>query len=213
MDSFCLNIEADQRFLAFFNPRGKRGYGMNGKDEIGARIKQTRLSKGLTLKDIEVKAKVSATHVSEIERGMTSPTVGALAKIAEAMGTDVAYFVEKQNASKVCVIHKARRKKMQFKDWGATYYSLAKDVPDPKISFLEVELEPGIKRPEDTSTHEGEEFAIVTKGVMEIIIGEQKYILKEGDCIHYKAARPHAMRNIGDAKCCAIWVTLPPYSL
>jgi transcriptional regulator with XRE-family HTH domain len=186
---------------------------MNDKDEIGARIKQHRLSKGLTLKDIEVRARVSATHVSEIERGMTSPTVGALAKIAEAMGTDVAYFVEKQNVSKVSVINKAKRKRMQFKDWGATYHSLAKDVPNPKISFLEVELEPGIKRPEETSKHDGEEFAMVTKGVMEIIIGDQKYILKEGDSIHYKAAKPHAMRNIGDAKCRAIWVTLPPYSL
>jgi transcriptional regulator with XRE-family HTH domain len=186
---------------------------MNEKDEIGSRIKQVRISKGLTLKDIEVKAKVSATHVSEIERGMTSPTVGALAKIAEAMGTDVAYFVEKQNVSKVSVVNKSRRKRMQYKDWGATYFSLAKDVPNPRISFLEVELEPGIKRPEETTTHDGEEFATVTKGVMEIIIGDERFILKEGDSIHYKATKPHAMRNIGDAKCRAIWITLPPYSL
>ncbi len=186
---------------------------MNEKDEIGARIKQVRISKGLTLKDIELKAKVSATHVSEIERGMTSPTVGALAKIAEAMGTDVAYFVEKQNVSQVSVIHKSKLKRMQYKDWGATYFSLAKDVPSPRISFLEVELEPGIKRPEETTTHDGEEFATVTKGVMEIIIGEERFILKEGDSIHYKATKPHAMRNIGDAKCRAIWITLPPYSL
>lgn len=213
MDSFYLTIEVGRRFLAFFKHRAIGGKAMNGKDEIGARIKQFRLYKGLTLKDIEVKAKVSATHVSEIERGMTSPTVGALAKIAEAMGTDVAYFVEKKNVSKVSIVNKSRRKRMQFKDWGATYYSLAKDVPMPRISFLEVELEPGIKRPEETSTHDGEEFAMVTKGVMEIIIGDQKFILKEGDSIHYKAAKPHAMRNIGDAKCRAIWVTLPPYSL
>ncbi len=186
---------------------------MEGKNEIGSRIKQFRLSKGLTLKDIEVKANVSATHVSEIERGMTSPTVGALAKIAHAMGTDVAYFVEKKNVSKTTIVHKPERKKMQFKDWGATYFSLAKKIPNPKMSFLEVELEPGIKRPEETSTHDGEEFALVTKGVMEIIIGEEKYILKEGDSIHYKANKPHAMRNIGDAKCRAIWITLPPYSL
>ncbi len=186
---------------------------MNEKDEIGARIKQVRISKGLTLKDIELKAKVSATHVSEIERGMTSPTVGALAKIAAAMGTDVAYFVEKQNVAQVSVIHKSKRKRMQYKDWGATYFSLAKDVPSPRISFLEVELEPGIKRPEETTTHDGEEFATVTKGVMEIIIGDERFILKEGDSIHYKATKPHAMRNIGDAKCRAIWITLPPYSL
>jgi transcriptional regulator with XRE-family HTH domain len=183
------------------------------KNEIGSRIKSFRLSRGLTLKDIELRAKVSATHVSEIERGMTSPTVGALAKIAEAMGTDVAYFVEKRNISKISVVHKMHRKKMQFQDWGATYYSLTQDLPNPKISFLEVELEPGIKRPEETSTHDGEEFALVTKGVMEIIIGDEKFILKEGDSIHYKATKPHAMRNIGDARCRAIWVTLPPYSL
>lgn len=186
---------------------------METKNEIGTRIKKYRLSKGLTLKEIEVRAKVSATHVSEIERGMTSPTVGALAKIAEAMGTDVAYFVEKKNLSKISIVDKQGRKPMQFKDWGATYFSLTKDIPSPRISFLEVELEPGLKRPEETSTHDGEEFALVTKGVMEIIIGDEKYILKEGDSIHYKASKPHAMRNIGDAKCRAIWVTLPPYSL
>jgi transcriptional regulator with XRE-family HTH domain len=186
---------------------------MEERNQIGSRIKQFRLAKSLTLKDIEVRANVSATHVSEIERGMTSPTVGALAKIAEAMGTDLAYFVEKRNLNKVSVVNKSDRKKMQFKDWGATYYSLTKDMPNPRISFLEVELEPGYKRPEETSQHDGEEFALVTKGVMEIIIGDEKYILKEGDSIHYKANKPHAMRNIGDARCRAIWVTLPPYSL
>jgi quercetin dioxygenase-like cupin family protein len=102
---------------------------------------------------------------------------------------------------------------MQFDEWGATYSSLTKDLPNPKFSFLEVQLDPGIKRPEETSTHDGEEFAIVTKGVMEILIGDEKYILKEGDSIHYSADRPHAMRNIGGVPCKAIWVTLPPYTL
>ena len=30
---------------------------------------------------------------------------------------------------------------MQFVDWGATYHSLTKDLPNPVISFLEVELD------------------------------------------------------------------------
>ena len=124
-----------------------------------------------------------------------------------------AYFVEKKNLSKMSIVAKDERKKMQFIDWGATYYSLTNDLPNPVISFLEVELDPGIARPEETSTHDGEEFALVTKGVMEIIIGDEKFILKEGDSIHYKSNKPHAMRNIGDAKCRAIWVTMPPYSL
>ena len=48
---------------------------MNGL-ELGRRVKQLRLQKGMTLKEIESKVGVSATHVSEVERGKTSPTVG-----------------------------------------------------------------------------------------------------------------------------------------
>lgn len=180
---------------------------------IGERIKKYRLAKGMTLKDVETRAGVSATHVSEIERGMTSPTIGALSKIADAIEVDLAGIVKRENLSRISIISKNERKPMKFEEWGATYYSLTKDLPNPKFSFLEVQLDPGIKRPEETSTHEGEEFAFVTKGVMEILIGEEKFILKEGDSIHYRADRPHAMRNIGGIPCRAIWVTLPPYTL
>lgn len=180
---------------------------------IGERVKKYRLARGMTLKDVETKAGVSATHVSEIERGMTSPTIGALSKIADAIDVELASIVKRENLSKISIVGKNERKKMQFDEWGATYSSLTKDLPNPKFSFLEVQLDPGIKRPEETSTHDGEEFAIVTKGVMEILIGDEKFILKEGDSIHYSADRPHAMRNIGGVPCKAIWVTLPPYTL
>ena len=62
--------------------------------ELGRRIKQLRLAQALTLKDIESKGGVSATHVSEIERGKTSPTVGALAKIAEALEVNPSFLVD-----------------------------------------------------------------------------------------------------------------------
>jgi len=53
---------------------------------LGAQIRRLRLLQDLTLKQVEQKAKVSATHISELERGATSPTVGALAAIAGALG-------------------------------------------------------------------------------------------------------------------------------
>ena len=62
--------------------------------ELGRRIKQLRLSQGFTLKDIESKVGVSATHVSEIERGKTSPTVGALSRIAEALEVNPSFLVD-----------------------------------------------------------------------------------------------------------------------
>ena len=59
---------------------------MLDKAELGSRIKKTREAKHLTLKSIEASAGISATHISEIERGKTSPTLGALLRIAGALG-------------------------------------------------------------------------------------------------------------------------------
>ncbi len=62
--------------------------------ELGRRVKQLRLQKGMTLKEIEAKVGVSATHVSEVERGKTSPTVGALSKIAAALEVNASYLID-----------------------------------------------------------------------------------------------------------------------
>ncbi len=44
-----------------------------------------RFRHNMTLKDVAVKSGMSATHISEIERGKTSPTIGCLQKIAAAL--------------------------------------------------------------------------------------------------------------------------------
>ena len=79
------------------------------KSGLGERIKQFRLSRNLTLKEVEQKAKVSATHVSEIERGLTSPTVGSLTKIAHALGTEPGYFLQTGDYPGVSVVRSDRR--------------------------------------------------------------------------------------------------------
>jgi transcriptional regulator with XRE-family HTH domain len=61
---------------------------------IGKRLKAARVDRGLTLKAVEAACGVSATHISEIERGAASPTVGALEKIARALGRRAGYFLE-----------------------------------------------------------------------------------------------------------------------
>src|SRR5438093_12552772 len=62
--------------------------------ELGRRIRMLRISRGLTLKELEERGGISATHVSEIERGKASPTIGALGRIARALGLRPATLVE-----------------------------------------------------------------------------------------------------------------------
>src|SRR5882762_9207727 len=77
--------------------------------ELGRRIKLLRIARGLTLKDLEERGGISATHVSEIERGKASPTVGALGRIARALDLRPATLVAPRMLPEVTVLRAAER--------------------------------------------------------------------------------------------------------
>jgi transcriptional regulator with XRE-family HTH domain len=183
------------------------------KQELGERIKRFRLERNLTLKEVELKAKVSATHVSEIERGMTSPTVGALTKIARAMGTEPSYFLQTNTYPSFSIVRKSDRRVLTYDSWGARINCLSDGISRARMSFLEVELEPGLGRNVEPITHTGEELIHILKGVVEIHVGSDRHLLKEGDSIHFQSKEPHTIRNIGDGQARIMWVASPPFYL
>ena len=52
---------------------------------------------------------MSATHISEVERGKTSPTIGALQRIADALGEKASYFVEEDELPRVVLTRSGDR--------------------------------------------------------------------------------------------------------
>jgi transcriptional regulator with XRE-family HTH domain len=41
-------------------------------------------------------------------------------------------------------------------------------------------------------------------------VGDETFVLKAGDSIHYQAFQPHSWRNEGDEECIALWAVSPP---
>jgi transcriptional regulator with XRE-family HTH domain len=70
---------------------------MIDKAELGRRLREARTARGFTLKEMDRLSGFSATHISEIERGKTSPTIGALVRIAQALGRAPSYFIEAES--------------------------------------------------------------------------------------------------------------------
>jgi len=189
---------------------------MTEKSRIGARIKRTRLARNLTLKDIERKANVSATHVSEIERGLTSPTVGALVRIAEALDTPAYGLLEGENGARVSVVRSDDRLVLADVRRGARYHRLSGGFDGAEISMVEIELEPDSGRAVGPPEHGGEEFFHVLRGVVELNTaedGRERDVLKEGDSIHVRAHPGRELRNIGDGEARVLWVTVPAFIL
>ena len=181
--------------------------------ELGRRIKQERLRRGLTLKDIEAKVGISATHLSEVERGKSSPTVGVLEKIARALGTRSALLIDAAVGLPVSHTRPGHRRVVFNEHVTVRTESLSRSFPGSEISILLKTYAQGVAPLGPHRAHEGEEFVHVMQGKLHVRIGEVDYYLDPGDSLHFKSTRPHAYRNGGEGECVVFLATCPKYGL
>ena len=179
---------------------------MISKEEIGRRIKKVREEKHFTLKNVEAKAGISATHISEIERGKTSPTIGALIRIADALGKDPAYFIEKEELNDVSFISFEDRKEEKLTRSTGYRASLTRSIPSGRINAQLITLHPVKEKQFEMHSHEGDESALVLKGRIDFKINDKVHGLEEGDSIYYVANQEHGYSNASDtAEAKMIW--------
>lgn len=165
--------------------------------ELGRRIKLLRVGRGMTLKDLEERGGISATHVSEIERGKASPTVGALGRIAAALGLRPAMLLDARPLAAVSV-RRADAPASVVQWGGATIVPLAGPARDATLGLHRFTL-PIARDVLLEHVHDGEEWVTVLSGVAEVRVLGRPYVLREGDSLHFHATQPHSYANLGSA--------------
>ncbi len=167
--------------------------------ELGKRIKQERLKRGLTLKEIESKVGISATHVSEIERGRTSPTVGALSKIAAALDTKMSLLVDLRAVPNIAHTNPKDRAPYQIWMGELSVEPLFPFQAGPEVSLFLLQVPVGEKDTSFLKAAAGEVFLYNMKGILEVTLGPDRHILKEGDSIHFVVKGEPSLENIGES--------------
>jgi transcriptional regulator with XRE-family HTH domain len=175
--------------------------------DIGRRIKRVRQESGLTLKAVESASGVSATHISEIERGATSPTIGALFRIARALGKRPAFFLEENEIGDVSLVTGGDRVRETASGGGATVERLTSSIPGGCVQVCRITLSAGRSHRDGRHTHDGAEAILVVSGRVRALVGDRTVELAEGDAVHFSASQPHAYVNAsGDTPAVLLWV-------
>lgn len=178
------------------DPAGETSRPRPGDNPLGQRIKFLRASLGFTLKDLERRGGISATHLSEIERGITSPTVRALGRIAQALGVEASALVEWERRPEASVGRSAERRTRVVHRGRATIEPLTPVVGATSIGAYLLLLPPGAE-PAFTSAHEGEEWLTVLSGTAVITVDGHEYRLRERDSLHFRCHAEHSYANPG----------------
>ena len=181
------------------------------KKLIGRKLKSSRLKRDKTIQELAEMSRVSSNMISRIERGLTTPSVEILMKLADSLGLSLSYFVEEaEKGSTVVYTPTDQGEPIFFFEDKHQINSLTQGLRDPGFSVFVDILEPHCDSGEGGMVHTGEEFATVLEGSLEFLIDGETYSLDKGDSIGFKASIPHSWGNRSNQQAKILWVVSPP---
>ena len=168
------------------------------QQNIGLKLKWLREKRKLSLRALGLKSGIAASHISNIEAGISSPTVNALQKILSAMKMDVFEFFSissKDYSSEKVIFPKSEM--AVVKDEDRTYYYAFPKSSDISMQLTYEEHLPHTQILEKDS-YKGDICGIVISGELTVDMESGKYKAGRGDAFYLKSGKVHAGRNESD---------------
>ena len=207
----------------------------SGVPQVGQRIREERLKRGLSLRGLARAVGVSASLVSQIETGKSQPSVSTLYAITSALGISVQDVFEAATVADLDatlehavgetgppttvlqalsalpagrlgpVVHEDERQVLRL-DSGVTWERLGR-LPPHNVDFLLVTYAPGGSS-SSTGTlmrHAGSEYGVLLLGELVLTLAFEEITLRAGDSISFESSTPHRYRNDGSQEAVGVW--------
>jgi transcriptional regulator with XRE-family HTH domain len=177
--------------------------------DLGARIRALRLARGLTLRRLAADAGVTESFLSQVERGVASPSIASVQRIARALGQSIAeLFAADERAGSV--VRVGDRRRVVYQGLGAIDEFLTR-ATDGKLQVIMSTIEPGGGTGDEAYTHDSdEEVVIVLEGSLDLWVGGEHYRLEAGDAVTHPSRVPHRNTNPGPGVARVLFCITPP---
>lgn len=169
---------------------------------IGAKIKELRTAKKLTLLDVSKETGFSTSLLSQIENNNISPPIATLARIASFFEVRIGHFFAE--AEEECLFEVLRSNertvipKVIAEDGsrhGYFFESLSVRKKNKKMDPFLLTLNGQVTNT-STYSHTGEEFLYIMRGKAELILDDQRILLYEGDSVYFDSNLKHRLLSI-----------------
>lgn len=177
---------------------------------VGTDIRALRKSRSITLVDLANALDRSVGFVSQIERGISEPSVQDLRNIASIFDVPVSFFFGENSGNpheNRYIVRGSERRRLGNPEEGLVEELLSPDLGG-SYEMIRSEFAPGasLTEPQQRDT---EESGIVISGTFEIEISGTWHTLQEGDSFRF-AGEPYRWRNTTDKPAILIWAISPP---
>ena len=181
--------------------------------DIGTRLRAVREARGLSQRQLALRAGLTSSAVSLIEANKTSPSVASLKSLLDAVPMSLsAFFSGIEEVGPPRYFYAATEFTELSPARPDAHVSLRQvgDASRHTIQMLREVYHPGGDTGPDMLRHEAEEAGIVISGVIEVTVGDQCRVLNPGDGYLFDSRLPHRFRNIGNSACVVVSACTPP---
>ena len=185
-------------------------------DAIGDRLREERVKAGISQRELARRLGLSASLISQLESGLSKPSVGTLYAIVTELGLSLDRVIRGEefdggpsrvqpSERKSPLVHPGERQVLDLAS-GVRWEELTAETEDG-VDFLHAIYEVGGASTPDESLmrHHGREYGYIISGQLGLQIGFQKFELNPGDSIAFDSTEPHRLYNRGDEPVHAIW--------
>lgn len=158
---------------------------------LGERLRERRLALGLTLKEVADGAGLSVGFISQIERGITTPSLSSLVNVSRLLGRPISAFLSLPpgNAS----THPDQRPHYAVGSSSLVYERVSASFRGSQLTSVIIHQPPGYRS--EPVTHDGEELFYMLAGALTVEVEGEKHVLKPGDSLHFPSHKVHSTYN------------------
>ena len=165
---------------------------------VGWRIRALRRKKGMTLQQLAEQVDLDRGHISRLERGEKSPSIGTLQAIAHGLGVSISSLLgESDPHEEVHVVRAGKRKRLSASSQAGAHMLevvTSSENGSPLDIFI---ISVGSTGSRSTVHHAGDEILYVLEGRVQMRFGERDMVLAKGDSARFPGYLPHSMVSIG----------------
>jgi len=178
---------------------------------LGDRIRHRRRARSMSLKDVAVQSGISIGLLSQIERGLSSPSLRVLASVADALNIGLGNLFDESLTPRSqregdIVVRAGGRKRLGFWRTGISKELLTPSSGSSGLEIFMIVIEPGGTTGSQVYSHDGEEGGLVLEGSIAIVVDGEEHRLTAGDSFRFESTRPHSFWNLEQTPARIVWV-------
>jgi transcriptional regulator with XRE-family HTH domain len=184
---------------------------------LGPRLRLAREERRLSVRELARRIGCSASLISQIERGVSVPSVGVLYSLATELGSSLDHLLfggsrpapPPVEAPAAAIVQRAGGRQIIDLASGVRWERLTAGA-DAMTDFLEVVYSPGGHSTDERRPlrHDGREYGLIISGTLQANVGFESYELGPGDSIAFDSSVPHEYLNKTGGPVHAIWVVV-----